>query len=398
MPLKLQTYIWLFIPFFLLFYSEGISLGSLTVSQLWKMPLVGAIIYYLFQYRRKGTPIWSQAYYWLSVKNLLNTGLFHNIMGNVQEGIRFLFLPLLYNAFANTTRLKNARKFILVIAQYFILTNIPFLFGMKPLNSGLDYGELVAYSGIFQNQHAMSTIMSICIVIILHFIKHDWISGKWSRPYNILLIILASYCMYMGFARTGWLMCLLGIFIIFIPNGLSVRQWVGIATISCCLLGGFVYMMSTNKTFYNRIVGIDSRTNKKISISSGRDVFIRNAWDLYCSGNPIELAFGKSMDELKDYEKEKTGMRIYAHNGFANMLATNGALGILLMLVCGVTLLSFVYRRRDCPSYRLALTMWIMNVSFQLTQGGHIFHVDVLFALVYCILQLEFETTDKESI
>lgn len=398
MPLKLQTYIWLFIPFFLLFYSEGITLGSLTVSQLWKMPLIGGIIYYLFQYRKKGTPIWSQTYYWLAIKNLLNKGLFQNIMGNVQEGIRFLFLPLLYNVFANTTRLKKARKYILVIVQYFILTNIPFLLGMEPLNSGLEYGELVAYSGIFQNQHAMSTIMSICIVIILHFMKHEWISGKWSRLYNILLIILASYCMYMGFARTGWLMCLLGIFIIFIPNDLSVRQWIGIATISCCLLGGFVYMMSTNKTFYNRIVGIDSRTNKKISISSGRDVFIRNAWDLYCSGNPIELAFGKSMDELKDYEKEKTGMRIYAHNGFANMLATNGALGILLMLVCGVTLLSFVYRRRDCPSYRLALTMWIMNVSFQLTQGGHIFHVDVLFALVYCILQLEFETTDKESI
>ncbi|MCQ2268245.1 MAG: O-antigen ligase family protein [Bacteroidaceae bacterium] len=395
MPLRLKTYILLFIPFFLLFYSEGMALGSLTVSQLWKMPLIGAIIYYLFQYRKKATPSWSQAYYWLAVKNLLNAGLFQNIMGNIQEGMRFLFLPLLYNFFANTALLKTVRKIILVIAQYFILTNIPFLLGMKPLKSGLDYGELVAYSGIFQNQHAMSTIMSICIVIVLHFMKHEWISGRWSKLYNMLLIILASYCMYMGFARTGWLMCLLGVFIIFIPKDLSVKQWIGIATMSCCLLGGFVYMMNTNKTFYNRIVGIDSRTNKKISLSSGRDVFIRNAWDLYCSGNTLELVFGKSMDELKDYEKEKTGMRIYAHNGFANMLATNGALGILFMFICGITLLAFVYQCRDCPSYRLALTMWIMNVSFQLTQGGHIFHVDILYALAYCILQMEFEKDNK---
>ena len=42
------------------------------------------------------------------------------------------------------------------------------------------------------------------------------------------------------------------------------------------------------------------------------------------------------------------------------------------------------------------MASWLMNLSFQLTQGGHIFHFDLLYAMIYRILQLEYEEKQEE--
>ena len=51
MPFKLKYYILSFLPFFLLFYSESNSIGGLKISQLWKLPLLLFLIWYVFQKR-----------------------------------------------------------------------------------------------------------------------------------------------------------------------------------------------------------------------------------------------------------------------------------------------------------------------------------------------------------
>ena len=59
-PIKFSTYCLLFIPFFLLFYAEPVQVGSIPVSQIWKLPLAVYMLYYVFQYRSKPTPLWTQ--------------------------------------------------------------------------------------------------------------------------------------------------------------------------------------------------------------------------------------------------------------------------------------------------------------------------------------------------
>lgn len=392
MPLKLNKYILLFIPFFLLFYSESINMGGLTVSQLWKMPLLAYLIYYLFQHRHKLSPAWTQGYYWLSLKHLLNSGCIKYMANNIQTGISFMFLPLLFNYFQNKFSKENVSKMLLCISQYFILTNIPFLFfGLQANKQGLVYGDIVAYTGIFQNQHAMSCIMGICIIVLLYFFKKEEFK-LWSvRIYNVLLLILAAYAMYRGFARTGWVMCLIGVCVLFMPRNMNVKQWIGVITVGTAFSVGFAFMMVSNKDFHDRVLDINRETGKQKEFASGRREFIANALELYTFGNIFELAFGKSMTDLKDYEYEKTGMRIYAHNGFATLLVTDGAVGILIKLVTMGFLLTFIQKRKNCPTYQAALAFWVMNLSFQLTQGGHVFHSDLLYALTFCMQQLESE-------
>lgn len=398
MPLKLKSYILWFIPFFLLFYSESISLGGLKISQLWKMPLLGYLIYYVFQYRKKSTPGWSQVYYWLSLKHLVNSGLVKQLFGNIQDGMTFLFLPLGYNYCQNAWNKDFLTKFLLCVCQYFILTNIPFLFfGLKSHKEGINYGDFQAYTGIFQNQHAMSIIMGICIIVILYNYKLGKFQTLKVKLYNIVLLVLGAYSMYMGFARTGWLMCLLGVFILYMPRGMQVKQWLGVVSLVAGLSIGFVFMMLTNKTFHDRILDINAKTGEQRELGSGRGDFIANAIELYSSGNYFELACGKSMADLKDYEYEKTGMRIFAHNGFATLLATDGAIGVGLEILGLIMLFFFIHKRRKCQSYNIAMACWLMNLSFQLTQGGHIFHFNLLYAMIYCQLQLEYEEMNAET-
>ena len=391
MPINIRKYILLFIGFFLLLYSENIDVSSsMKISQLWKMPLVAFLVYYLFQYRKKPSPDWTRVSYWLSLKHLINGQLCKSLVSNIQDGITFLFLPLLYNFFQNVLNKDTMRKCLLCVCQFFILTNIPFLFfGMKSNHRGIDYGSFQAFSGIFQNQHAMSIIMAICILVLLHYFKSGAFRDKATKAYNIFLMVLGAYAMYLGFARTGWVMCTIGICILFIPKGLQARQWAGIVLIGVALCAGFSYMMTTNKAFHDRILDINSATGQKKELGSGRGELIANALELYTSGNCFEMACGYSMAGLKEYEKEKTGRPLFAHNGFVTLLVTDGAIGLLLELLSMLLLLRFIVNRRKCPAYRLAIATWMMNVSFQMTQGGHIFHYDLLYAMIYGLLQFE---------
>lgn len=392
MPIKIKHYILLFIPFFLLFYSESIEVGSMRVSQLWKIPLVGYLIFYLFQYRRKASPTWTQSYYWLAIKHLFNSGSVKYLLSNIQDGISFLFLPLLYNFFQNAAPKRMTERVLLCVCQYFILTNVPFLFlGLKPHKEGLSYGDLTAYTGIFQNQHAMSTIMGICIIVLLYHFKRGTFDKWKTKVYNVALLILAAYAMYLGFARTGWAMCLVGVYVLFLPSSKRVKQWLASMMVLLTLMGGFTFMMLSNKDFHDRVLDINRETGQQKELGSGRTEFIGNALELYASGNTFEFFFGKSMKDLTNYEYEKTGHHIYAHNGFATLLVTDGLIGVGLKLVAMLLLLGFIHRRRDCTTHNAALAFWVMNLSYQLTQGGHVFHSDLIYALTYCLLQFEHE-------
>lgn len=399
MPFKLKYYILSFLPFFLLFYSESNSIGGLKISQLWKLPLLLFLIWYVFQKRHKASPVWTQTYYWLSLKHLFNSGMVKQLFGNIQDGLTFLFLPLGFNFCQNAWTKDFLSRFLLCVCQYFILTNIPFLFfGMESKKEGISYGDFQAYTGIFQNQHAMSIIMGICIIVILYNFKLGRFRQWGVILYNVLLLVLGAYSMYLGFARTGWLMCLLGVSILYMPRTMQVRQWIGIAVLAVGLGTGFTVMMVTNKTFHDRILDINAKNGEQRELGSGRGDFIANALELYASGTYFELACGKSMADLKDYEYEKTGMRIFAHNGFATLLATDGAIGVGLEVLALGLLFHFIHKRRSCPSYSIAMASWLMNLSFQLTQGGHIFHFDLLYAMIYSILQLEYEEQQEERL
>lgn len=236
----------------------------------------------------------------------------------------------------------------------------------------------------------MSVIMGICIAVILHFFKTGRFESAGAKCYNIVLLGIAAYAMYLGFARTGWLMCLLAIIVLFWPKDATARQWLGIIGVSVALAGGFAYMMVTNEMFRDRVMGNNLQTHEKMNIDSGRSEYSAAALERYANGTLLEQIIGMSTQDEMDYILLKTRNRVGAHNGFVDMLARNGIVGLLLMFLMLIALFAFIRRRKQCPTYRLALALWLMNFSFQVTQGGSMFHTDLLYALTFCLLEEEY--------
>lgn len=398
MPINVFRYILLFIPVFILLYFENEEIGNLSFSQLWKIPLCFCLVGYVFIRKRKKNPCFVHLYYWLVLKSFLNPGFISNTMTCIKEGLRFAFLPLLYECFNNSKlEIYTLNKILIVLSQYFILTNIPFLFlGLKSRGIGLEYGEIQAYSGIFQNQHAMSLIMSLCILVLLFFMKENYFIGKLSKIYNLFLILLAVYALYLSFARTGWLMCLLGGILLFMPNKYNVKQLFIAVCFMSIVFVGLNFMMKNNLDFRYRVLGINATTNEQMDIGSGRNKYMKYAMDYWQEGNVFELLIGRSKDGLIKYEYARTRMHIGAHNGFVDILACNGILGLLLFLAFLYFLLLFIRKRKNVPIYRLSLCMWVTFLSFQLTQGGNIFHMDIIYALTYAIQEREYKLLNDE--
>ena len=400
MPISLKRYILLFPLFFLLFYVESIKIGGTPVSQMWKIPLALYMLYYVFQHRHQFTPFWAKVQYWQSLKWIFTSGYVTQFMFNLQTSVKFLFLPLLFNFIRNKDwNLEQIRNILLTIVQYFVLTNIPFLFfGFKGISHGHDYGTYVAYSGIFQNQHAMSVIMAICIIVILSYLQKKYIVGRWSIAYNVFLLCVAAYAMYLGFARTGWLMCLLAIIVVFWPKDATAKQWVVMIVVGAVLAGSLTYLMYTDTMFYDRIVGNNITTHEHMNVTSGRTEYSSAALERFKNGNAIEWIIGVSTENIYDAIFLATGMRVGAHNGFVDMLTRNGIIGLGLMLIYLISLFMFIRRRKDCDSYRMSLSMCVMIFSFQVTQGGVMFHTDLLYALIFCMLEKEnWLLTDKPA-
>ena len=149
-------------------------------------------------------------------------------------------------------------------------------------------------------------------------------------------------------------------------------------------------MMLTNEMFRDRIMGNNLQTHEKVNIDSGRSEYSAAALERYANGTLLEQIIGMSTQDEMDYILLKTRNRVGAHNGFVDMLARNGIVGLLLMFLMLIALFAFIRRRKQCPTYRLALALWLMNFSFQVTQGGSMFHTDLLYALTFCLLEEEY--------
>ena len=87
------------------------------------------------------------------------------------------------------------------------------------------------------------------------------------------------------------------------------------------------------------------------------------------------------MDNFKDYQYQKIGMRIFSHNQFFDSLVQNGLIGIILYLLMLISLFNFIRKRKHYKGYRLAMSLFAAYLMFALVQGSSLFFPDLMFAL-----------------
>lgn len=374
---------------FLLIYLGPISVGPTTFSQFWKIPLFIFLFWQVLIIRNRKKQQFIKWSYARAAKNLVTANFSISYYAGLLDFLRYMMFPLMFEYFSVKIKdLRSLDKVLLGFAQFIIISSFPFVLGILQSNAkdimANDVSE--SFAGMFQNSHGASITFSTATLILLAFLKMKSSLIRY-RKLNSVLVVFGVYLIYLTYVRTGYAMFAIGLFSLYLPNKFSIKQVITATVAIALLVVGFFYLLENSEEFYNRI--FDIRNGKQTAVGSGRLIFWESAFDLWYSGNLFEMLFGHGFDTLIDKIKDVTGIRVYAHNEFFTQLGQNGALGVLFFLGYLISLFGFIWKRKNLPSYRLALSIYFIYISLMLTQGGMWFELDVFMALVF--VKLEFE-------
>jgi O-antigen ligase len=248
---------------------------------------------------------------------------------------------------------------------------------------GFGFADLYGHTGIFQGAHAASVTYTIAVIILINKLFLPVAKKNYfydNRFYNVILIAIGTYSIFAGFVRTGYLMFLVSILVfVFSWFKFTPKQLFTIAATIFLLFVGIFYLIQTNDVFSARL--FDQRVYGSSSIGSGRLIFWKNAYECWSNGNALEMLFGIGIDNFKNYQYEKIGLKIFSHSQFFDSLVQNGIFGILLYLFMLSALFSFIRKRKKYVGYSLALSLFSAYLMFALVQGSSLFFPDLMFAL-----------------
>lgn len=375
-------------------YAEPISIiGFITIGQAWKIGLIGLLLIYFLKKINIRRPLFQKFVYFYSVKTLFNTNIFNNPKSNFYEFSRFLIFPLLFEYFRNKKK-ETICTILLLLAQFCVLSSIPFHLGwLEPLRErsmiGFGFEDVFSSSGIFQGVHAAATSYSMAFLIIMFFTfiyrneksKTVFFTNK---VYNIFLLALAFYSLFLTFVRTGYIMCFLGLIVmLFCVKKESLWANMKLYSLLFIICIGLIFLVLSNEVLYARL--FDQRIYGGDDVGSGRLLFWRNALNIWWNGNVIEFLFGVGFDNLTNYNLQTTGLPVFSHNQFLDALAQNGIIGFFLYFMFIINLFVFIRKRKNSVFYSLAMALFTAYVLMDFFQGGIQFIAVVLFVLSLCL-------------
>jgi hypothetical protein len=322
-------------------------------------------------------------------KTVLNGGMLRNPVTEIIEFTRYMMIPLLFDWINLKVKSTEQLDRILIrLACFAILAGIPFLLGiLEPLGFVMEhYGGLTSFSGLFQSPHAAAVSLSIALLILFFELKNNTHSSIL-RNSLWLLILIGLLQLYMTYVRTGYLMFMSGLLIIYIPKRLTFRELKSILSLFTGIIVAFIVLLQTNEAFYNRI--FDVRPSGNIDPGSGRLIFWAAAVDMWIQSTWVEKLFGIGLGGLKEAMISYVGKPLVSHSEIFDLLAGNGLIGISLFVFYLFTLFSFIWSKQNAPSFRLSLGAFLLYVSLMIVQGGVFFPVEVFLALIFTKLYKE---------
>lgn len=393
-------YILCFSIFFLLHYLEGISLGGgLSVAQIWKVPILLFLIFYIIS-RHLKTERFVRANYLLTGEVFLNQEIFVNPISIFIYASKLLPFPLFYTFFSSVsnTSAKKLETILYSLAQFIALSSAITLFGivtpLRDWSGASNFGEeLFYYSSVFGNPHPAASYFCLSILVLVNGLKINYFKSNWQKLFNMALIFIGLLSILKAYVRTGWLMLIVGLVILFWPSKFTLATVKKFIICAIVLIIGVVTLFQTNDGFRSRIVGHNVETSSSTEIEtsgSGRDMFWRNGIELWADGNIYQIIFGHGTTEVQENNKIKTGLTVGSHNLFVDTLSKYGLLGIILLIMMYYRLNKFIKKYPTYFQYRsLALAAMWASIIFAIFQSEMYFIYAMILGLIVAVLKFE---------
>ena len=391
MSLSTLKYFFFFSLFFFILYLEKMSgtgsyaeTASDSFAKLWKSALLFIMILYLInKHRLFKIPQHSKSFFLLSFKNLFNSKLMP--VNDFPMTFKLINLPILICFFHHFLRRRNAVLFLFVICQFYILSYIPFLLGLIDGYYDKTYGENTqTFVGIFQNPHSAAVTMSICVTFILFSLQH--LKGKaflFNRTYNYLLLTIGIYGLYASYARMGWLMALIGFIIVFFPQKFQLKSI--IRYFMLLFIGGIIAMVSimNSDVLYRRLTDQDivNGWERESNVGSGRLIYWQTSFEQYMESDFGGKLIGLGYSEIPNNQFKKNGLSILSHNGFLDILVSNGVVGLSLLIAHFIFVFLYIRSYRKTLYYPFLIAVYLSYIAYWIFQGTVYFSFDLLIAL-----------------
>ncbi|PKQ63110.1 hypothetical protein BZG02_10110 [Labilibaculum filiforme] len=390
-----ETGFWLLV-FFVALLLKSYTIGGQEMAYIWKLPLL--IFLFVGVLGQKIDFNFLIFGYVFAVKNLISTSFFEYPIDALINFLKYLTIPLavhwIYLNINSVESLKKLRMLPVYLASFLIISNIPYYLGVfaAPVSQTMLWMEdatLEGLVGILGAPHYTSALLSVACIILLEFI----VKKRGDMQLNLVLapiFLLGLFFLFKTYTRTGWLMFVVGIGILFVRK-ISVKEAGKILALSVVLFVGLAALYQTNEGFRRRVTDDRAGQEEKSTyetVGSGRlqiaEVYLEN---FYQSSFATYL-LGMGMQESQNRYEKKDGMPLFAHNGFIQTLVDNGILGFLLYLVFLYSIFKGISRSNSSYN-QLSVAIFFMFLSCLVTQQANYFLLDVFVSIFIGISLIE---------
>ena len=393
--LKDIKYIFFFVIYVALHFVEGLpDIGDFSVAQLWKLPIMLLLIFYvIFTWKRVVSfELWTFA---LMFESLFCIDLYINPVSTISAVFKLIPCVLIFHYLTNSNKSqKTLKNIILFFSRSICLTSLITLLDiLKPLRENKDASMFgiegaTYYTSLFGAPHAASSYFAIAIVTLVFFlVKVKRISKFWV-VFDIAMIIIALISVFKAYVRTGWLMVFVGLVSLFgLKNVVSKRKYF---VLFCLLVVFLCALYYTNEMFHARMTGVNVYSGAGgdgINMTgSGRISFWMSGLELWTNGDPYELLFGQGYYKVTENNYSTVGMRVFSHNQFVDALAQHGVIGLVLLILLFISQYRFIVHRKESLYYRLCLSIFFMTMTFAFFQSLIYFDYAIIYAACLAVL------------
>jgi len=392
-----------FLCFFVLFYVEPLRVGEVSIAVIWKAGLVLSLLFLLLHSTIKAQRMPKITFWGLifAVQSAFNASFFVGLVENVSEAMKNTFVPMIYGvgvSIGNSTQTSEAiYRFVVLLSYSIVFSTVPFLVGLiSPISAGYDLSifgfDTHGFVGVYQTAHGASITIGTALVVLFFHLVHSM--SFQSRIIAIVAISIGLYSVYLTYARTGYFILVVGFLVLLYNSKSNMRYiWLPFSVLSVLLIGFALYEYSS--LFRMRLVGLNIYTQNTMTVSealgSGRERFWVAVFDYFLAQDLPAKFWGLGSTVAKEMMLDAVGMRIYAHNGFIDILQFNGFLGAILYLIFLTKIWGEIRRFRFSKYFPLVSALFVTFLAQMIVQGERIFLADMLFALSIVAARVRFQ-------
>ncbi|MGG7035818.1 MAG: O-antigen ligase family protein [Flavobacterium sp.] len=183
---------------------------------------------------------------------------------------------------------------------------------------------------------------------------------------NLLLAIFIGYRGLITFSRGGMLtallMLLLLLFVLYINTKGSGKLKLGfLAGVSLFMFFGIwaITQLQTNGLIGKRYANEDAIGRKKETQLSGREMIANTEINAFLE-NPF---FGIGVAKSKEMRMEELGLEVASHSEVTRMLAEHGMLGVLALLILGITPMIKYFNNKEHLYLFCFVAFWFLTIN-----------------------------------